>query len=291
MSPRNIVPAGSRRGSSSPKHRGSPQGTPAKVAGDAQRRPTARGRTEARDRQGATTRGERAPTRGSSWPRTTREPWPQSNSAARPQSTREQLLETAGQVFSEKGFTGATGKEICERSGANAAAVVYHFGGMDNLYRAVVQEARSRLAPSEALAAAVARETDAKAKLTAFIGLLVRVLSGPVSSTWAARLMSREVISPTPIFDEMRNKEMRARAGILRSIVSELTQLPEDHPAVARSCINIMAPFGILLLISPQRIEKTFPMLSFGPQSAPEFTQHMVQFALGGLAAIARVTR
>jgi len=57
------------------------------------------------------------------------------------QSTRAQLLEVAGQVFSEKGFAGATGKEICERSGANSAAVVYHFGGMDNLYRAVLQEA------------------------------------------------------------------------------------------------------------------------------------------------------
>jgi AcrR family transcriptional regulator len=211
--------------------------------------------------------------------------------APQKQSTREQLLETAGQVFSEKGFSGATGKEICERSGANAAAVVYHFGGMDNLYRAVIQEARSRLAPSEALAAAVAAETDPKAKLTAFIGLLVRVLSGPVSATWAARLMSREVIAPTAIFDEVRNKEMRARAGILRAIVSELTGLPEDHPAVARSCINIMAPFGVLLLISPQRIEKTFPILSFGPESTEDFTRHMVQFALGGLAAIAREAR
>jgi AcrR family transcriptional regulator len=210
---------------------------------------------------------------------------------ARRPSTREQLLETAGQVFSEKGFAGATGKEICERSGANAAAVVYHFGGMDKLYGAVLQEARNRLAPSEALAAAVARETDPKAKLTAFIGLLVRVLSGPATSTWAARLLSREVISPTAIFDEMRNKEMRARAGILTSIVSELTGLPADDPAVARSCINIMAPFGILMLISPQRMERTFPVLSFGPESVETTTRHMVQFALGGLAAIARDAR
>ena len=76
----------------------------------------------------------------------------QRETAARGQSTREQLLESAGQVFSEKGFDGATGKEICARSGANTAAVVYHFGGMDNLYGAVLQEARNRLAPSEALA-------------------------------------------------------------------------------------------------------------------------------------------
>jgi AcrR family transcriptional regulator len=226
------------------------------------------------------------PRRGQSAPRA-----PRRRPAPRGRSTREHLLEIAGQVFSEKGFAGATGKEICERSGANAAAVVYHFGGMDGLYGAVLQEARSRLAPSEALAAAVATETDPKAKLAAFIGLLVRVLSGPASSTWAARLLSREMISPTALFDEVRNKEMRARAEILKSIVSDLTGLPDGHPAVARSCVNIMAPFGVLLLINPRRIEKALPELSFGPQTADETTRHMVQFALGGLAAIARDAR
>ncbi len=191
-------------------------------------------------------------------------------------------------MFAEKGFSGATGKEICERSGANAAAVVYHFGGMENLYRDCLQEARSRLAPSEALAAAVAGETDARAKLTAFIGLMVRVLSGPTSSTWAARLISREMVSPSAIFDEIRNKEMRARKSILEAIVAELTGLPREHPTVARACINIMAPFGILLLVSSPRIEKAFPVLSFGPESVEETTRHMVRFALGGLAALAQ---
>jgi hypothetical protein len=83
---------------------------------------------------------------------------------------------------------------------------------------------------------------------------------------------------------------MRGRAVILRNILSELTGLPEDHPAVARSCINIMAPFGVMLLISPQRVEKVFPVLSFGPESLEEWTRHMVEFTLGGLAAIARQT-
>src|SRR5262249_19691207 len=213
---------------------------------------------------------------------------PAAADTARGRSTREQLLETAGQVFSEKGVAGATGKENCQRSGANAAAVVYHFGGMDNLYRAVLQEARGRLAPSEALAAAVARETDAQAKLTAFIGLLVRVLSAPLASSWSLRLLSREILSPSAIFDEWRSKEMRARASILQAVVSELTGLPTDHPSVVRSCINIMAPFGLVLLISPQRLGRTFPVLWCGPEGVEENPRHMVQFALGGLAAIAR---
>jgi TetR/AcrR family transcriptional regulator, regulator of cefoperazone and chloramphenicol sensitivity len=200
-------------------------------------------------------------------------------------------LETAGQVFSEKGYDGATGKEICERCGANAAAVVYHFGGTESLYREVLQEARRRLAPSEALAAGVANETDPRKKLAIFIGMLASRMTGTASSTWAARLISREMLSPTPIFDEIRNKEMRGRAAVLRGIVGELMQLPEDHPAVARSCINIMAPFGVLLLIGPQRVEKAFPELSFGPDATQELTRHMVEFALGGIAAIGRNIR
>jgi hypothetical protein len=60
---------------------------------------------------------------------------------------------------------------------------------------------------------------------------------------------------------------------------------------VARSCINIMAPFGILLLIGPQRVQRVFPVLAFGPDSVQDTTRHMVQFALGGLAAIARKAR
>jgi hypothetical protein len=69
-------------------------------------------------------------------------------------------------------------------------------------------------------------------------------------------------------------------------------QLPEDHPAVARSCINIMAPFGVLLLVGTQRIERAFPVMSFGPEATADLTKHMLEFALGGIAAVAReVTR
>ena len=206
-------------------------------------------------------------------------------------STREHLLETAGQVFSEKGYDGATGKEICERCGANAAAVVYHFGGTEKLYREVLQEARRRLAPSEALAAGVANVTDPRKKLAIFIGMLASRMTGPASSTWAARVISRELLSPSPIFDEIRNKEMQGRAAVLRSIISELMQLPQDHPAVGRSCINIMAPFGVLLLIGPQRFERAFPELSLGPDAVEELTRHMVEFALGGIAAVGRNAR
>jgi TetR/AcrR family transcriptional regulator, regulator of cefoperazone and chloramphenicol sensitivity len=197
-------------------------------------------------------------------------------------------LETAGQVFAEKGFSRTTGKEICRRSGANAAAVVYHFGGIANLYRAVLQEARQRLAPSEELAAAVARDADPRLKLTAFIRLLVAVRCEPGSCSWPMRLVIREMLSPGPIFDQIRSKEMRARAAILQAIVSELTGLPAEHAAVARCCISILAPLGILFMVGQRSTALMFPLLRLGPEAIEENTRQMVHFALGGIEAIAR---
>lgn len=57
---------------------------------------------------------------------------------------REQLITAAGEVFAEKGFQGATSREICLRAGANLAAVNYHFGGFEALYRATLRAAHER---------------------------------------------------------------------------------------------------------------------------------------------------
>src|SRR5215472_3413394 len=83
--------------------------------------------------------------------------------------TRSELLEAAGQVFAEKGFERATGREICARAGANPAAVNYYFGGMEGLYAAVLEVAHGRLLTLEKLSSAIEGKTDAKAKLEAII--------------------------------------------------------------------------------------------------------------------------
>jgi AcrR family transcriptional regulator len=49
--------------------------------------------------------------------------------------TRERLLDEASKAFSESGFRNTTVAEICRRAGANIAAVNYHFGSKEELYR------------------------------------------------------------------------------------------------------------------------------------------------------------
>src|SRR5947209_5580904 len=139
------------------------------------------------------------------------------------QSTRRKLLEAAGQVFAEKGFDRATGREISERAGTNTAAVNYYFGGMEGLYAAAL-EGGLRGGPGqpcsvEALSAAVSSKGDARGKLEAVMELLVRTLTGPASQSWVLRVAAREWVSPSPALDPLREKEMLPKARILRSIV------------------------------------------------------------------------
>jgi len=202
------------------------------------------------------------------------------------QTTRQRLLEAAGQVFAEKGFDRATGKEICERAGTNTAAVNYYFGGIEGLYVAVVEEANRRLVTLDALSAAVAGEADAKVKLEAVIGLLVRTLTSPTSSSWAMRVMGREVVAPSPVLDNLREKEFLPRSRILRGIVGELMGLPEDHPAVARGCVSVMAPCFMLLVCDRRILKRMFPRFGFGPEDAEAVIRHLVRFALAGLSAV-----
>ncbi|HEY2146863.1 MAG TPA: TetR family transcriptional regulator, partial [Pirellulales bacterium] len=131
-------------------------------------------------------------------------------------STREHLLEVAGQVFAEKGFDRATGKEICRRAGENSAAINYHFGGIERLYAEVVREAHSRLVTLDALSAAVAGQADAETKLAAVIELFIRALTGPASASWVIRVMGREFVSPSAILEDLRQQEILPKANILR---------------------------------------------------------------------------
>jgi AcrR family transcriptional regulator len=213
---------------------------------------------------------------------------PRRNARDGGEKTRERLLEIAGRVFADKGFDTATGKEICELAGANAAAVVYHFGSLDKLYAAVLLEARSRLVSTQMLTSVTADDRAPNLKIGSFVAILVKTLLGPGSRSWAARVVSREIVSPSKIGGDFIDKELQGRAELLKTLVSELTGLPPDHAVVSRGAASIIAPFLLLLIVNRRRLGRAFPASDIRGDSEDDFTSYMTQFVLGGLAATAR---
>lgn len=57
------------------------------------------------------------------------------------ETTRAALIKAATSVFAEHGFDGGSVRLITQRAMANQAAVNYHFGGKDGLYREVLNAA------------------------------------------------------------------------------------------------------------------------------------------------------
>jgi AcrR family transcriptional regulator len=66
------------------------------------------------------------------------------------EATRERILDAAVEAFAEKGFLGASTREIARRAGTNQGLITYHFRSKDELWRAsadrIFEELGRRLA-------------------------------------------------------------------------------------------------------------------------------------------------
>lgn len=133
--------------------------------------------------------------------------------------TKQRLLESACEVFSQKGFTDATVADICQVAQANIAAVNYHFGSKENLYGEVVdyayELARKEFPPDGGLPLSAPPEQRLKALLLA---LLNRIFNeGPAG--FFQKLVVHEFSSETSrsevIFERIKSGDMHVMKGIM----------------------------------------------------------------------------
>jgi AcrR family transcriptional regulator len=202
-------------------------------------------------------------------------------------TTRAQLMEHAGMLFAERGFDRATARMIAERAGSNAAAINYHFGGIDNLYAEVLVEAHDRLVNFQSLVAVLSGDDEPRDKLRKLIEMIVLSWTGAASSSWAVRVIAREILSPSPHNDVLRQRALEPKKSLVLGLVAELVGLPREHPVVTRACFSVAAPCAMLMVADRQLIIRLFPELEANAGDTQALTDHLVKFALGGLAALA----
>ncbi len=189
--------------------------------------------------------------------------------------TKEQIINVAERLFAEHGFAGTTLRNVVSEAGVNLAAVHYHFGSKEELYRAVVARfARPivdrELALLEELKAAH-ELPSVEAILTAMLEPNLEILSQDRDILLIrAKFMGRCRTEPEPI-QSIANQEfvvaMAAYLDVLQRVLPEQSrsQLSWKFDLVIAALIRVLTeagkPYGLLKSNSPEDIRSTTQQL------------------------------
>ena len=194
--------------------------------------------------------------------------------------TKARLLEAAGEEFAEKGYEGATIRAICERAGANQAAVNYHFGDKEQLYEQSVLHAH-RCGPGVKQAQPLSG--SAADDLRAYIAMFLQNVVALESPTWHQTLMLREMVNPTRASESLVREAIRPRFEALCEILRRLC----THADPMR--IQALA-FSVVGQCLHYKLSRSISRTLVGPEAFvrfdPEYlTDHISRFTLAALGA------
>jgi AcrR family transcriptional regulator len=203
--------------------------------------------------------------------------------AADDQETRQRLLDAAIHLFSENGFKKVTVRDLCHRAHANVAAVNYHFGDKSGLYleafRLGVEDAKATNAEAQAAGAGKPPEE----KLRAFLQVFMHRLNSPKRFPWLQRMMTHEMVDPTPALDLMIDEVIRPRLDYLSRIVADLLHCPVADPRVLRCANSISAQMFIYFWKS---VSERVLQAKVTENEVDALTEHILEFSLAGIRAL-----
>lgn len=169
----------------------------------------------------------------------------------RGEETRARIVEAAVVVFGERGYEGASTRDIANAAGVNAPALQYYFDGKEGVYLECVEHLirllwRKMSATVEAAESALADTTaNDQVLMEVTLGILGAVVStiqdSPHTTAWRNFLDRHQAglcpESATTAFDERFKKRLGAAVRIL------IARLAGFEPDDERTVIHSMAMF------------------------------------------------
>ena len=200
-----------------------------------------------------------------------------------PEDTRERILEAAAAAFGEKGYDDATVRDICQRAGANLAAVNYYFGDKEQLYLELVKRAH-RLREEQVPLPAWPAGTPAAEKLRGFIRTtIIRMVDDPAPK-WQMQVMMREMFRPTQTCLALVQDFFRPHFNLLLEILHELV------PDASEQKRHLLG-FSIIGQCLHYRVARPVVELLVGEEENASYTaevlaEHIAEFSLAALGGL-----
>ena len=201
--------------------------------------------------------------------------------------TRRKLLEVACRVFAEKGYRQTRTQDICRLAGVNLAAVNYHFGGKNGIYRAVWDLALESTLENAELEPVLSSDAD-RDWLYRYVHACVLSVFDTGMPGVLRKLMTHEVANPSPISNDILANHIAPRYSELGAHLRAMLGKGATDYQIGCCVFAINALFGSIAINKTARRE-----LFKGDKPAPgeieQFAREICAFVIGGIRSLRSV--
>jgi len=210
---------------------------------------------------------------------------------ARPAAaTRERLLDAAERLFAARGFSATSVRDITAAAECNVAAVNYHFGSKENLYREMFRRRltamrEQRIAGIRAAVQKTGKRSSLESILRAFTASFLEPHLDHSVGRRLMNLFSRELLDPhLPPGTFQRQMLGPVQDALTRALRSAA---PGLGAADARRCIHSVIG-QLVQVVQMGRLPGAARGSRNGDFSQPEAADHIVRFSCAGIRSYAR---
>ena len=203
--------------------------------------------------------------------------------------TPKSLLAAASDVFAEKGYRDATIAEICERARANIAAVNYHFGDKETLYREAWRHSFYESVNAHPPDGGVSEDAPPEEHLRGQVAALLCRIADEDNREFL--IVQKELANPTGLLEEVMREEVRPLHEKMEALVRELLGLRASDMQVRFCAISIISQcINPMVAIKGRKENREGKDGSPGVDDIEAYSNHVVKFSLAGIRAIREET-
>jgi AcrR family transcriptional regulator len=204
-------------------------------------------------------------------------------SMSRPtQYTRCSIIKAAVHLFAEKGFQGASVRDIVVKARVNQAAINYHFKGKDGLYLEVLKTALEKLTEHAGSEPEKLKSLSREEALRSFVHQQLRPLLFRDEMSRYIRLFAWESAHPSKIF----LKFMATNTGSYLTTAVDIVRrfLPPDTQKRAALCVAIWLMGQCSIFVRNRELFAHEPFsINTDESFTDELTELVTRLAIGGL--------
>ena len=199
-------------------------------------------------------------------------------------ATVQRLLDSAAHEFARHGYAATRVRDIVDAAGVNLAAVNYHFGGKEGLYRATLAMLASRARDDVPTDSPEMRAAPAEEQLRGFAKATLLRYLGPEQVSAGSRIMAHELLDPTPAFEATMRTASRPQWERLIEIVTALLGPRASREDVELVSLSIAGQWAFFLF-GRRLFEFQFPEMARKDSLVEQLADHIAAFSIAGIRA------